>query len=292
MQSLQITEHIHAIKIPFTVTNDQGMKLDRFVYTYLIVSKDEVCLIDCGVSGSQDTIYQYMENLGINPERISMLILTHSHPDHIGSAPSIKGRSGCEVFAHPDEKPWIEDVELQYSERPVPNFHSLVEGSVKVDHVLNEGDTICIGDDAEFEVINTPGHSKGSISLYNPIDKVLISGDSVPLKGDLPIYDDAKASFESIKSLRQMEIEILLSSWDKPKRGDAVLKTLDDASNYLIFIHEKVVEVLNENDEDSMSDEDFTKLVLRKIGLPELVANPIITRSFKSNQKWNNHIFK
>lgn len=289
---MQITEHVHAIKIPFTVNNGQGMKLDRFVYVYLIVNKDVVCLIDSGVSESQDIIYEYLENHGINPEQITMLVFTHSHPDHIGSAPSIQRKSMCEVFAHPDEKPWIEDVELQYSERPVPNFHSLTEGSIKVDRVLKNGDTLFVGDDLELKVIKTAGHSKGSISLYSANDKILISGDSVPLKGDLPIYDDIKASFESIELLRDMDIHILLSSWDNPKRDGEVTKTLDDASRYLINIHKNVVEVLNEKEIRSLTDEEFTRQVLRKIGLPENVANPIITRSFKSNEKWRDHSFK
>ena len=106
---MQITKQIHAIKVPFSVTNDQGMTIERFVYSY-VVKGEKICLIDCGISGSEKIIYEYMENIGINPDEISILILTHSHPDHIGSAPSIKARTGCKVAAHIAEKPWIENI--------------------------------------------------------------------------------------------------------------------------------------------------------------------------------------
>jgi hypothetical protein len=52
---MKITKQIHAIKVPFIVTNDKGMDIERFVYSY-VVKGDEICIIDCGISGS-DKIY-------------------------------------------------------------------------------------------------------------------------------------------------------------------------------------------------------------------------------------------
>lgn len=280
---MKITEHVHAIKIPFHVTNDHGMILERFVYAYLILGK-ELCLVDSGVAASENVIYNYMENIGINPDNISLMILTHSHPDHIGSAPSIKTRTGCCVAAHSDEKTWIEDVELQFNERPVPNFHSLVEGSLQIDKLLKNGDKIDLGENLTLEVIHTPGHSKGSISLYLPSDGVLFTGDSIPLQGDLPIYEDVKDSVHSIKQLKTIKgVRNLLASWDEPIHGDDVYKIMDDGLKYLQCIHEAVVEVAVTEDKTIHDDMDFTRLVLKKLGLPEMVANPIIAQSFESN---------
>jgi len=55
-----------------------------------------------------------------------MLVLTHSHPDRIGGSQAVRRGSGCQVAAHIDAKPWIEDVECQFEERPVLNSHSLI----------------------------------------------------------------------------------------------------------------------------------------------------------------------
>jgi glyoxylase-like metal-dependent hydrolase (beta-lactamase superfamily II) len=90
------------------------------------------------------------------------MILTHAHPDHIGSAKAIKEVTQCTVAARENAKPWIEEVNLQYQERQVPGFHSLVGGSVQTDRLLQNGETIDLGN-VSLEVFHTPGHSKGSI---------------------------------------------------------------------------------------------------------------------------------
>jgi len=289
---MQITKQIHAIKIPFIVTNDQGINIERFVYSY-VVKGEEICIIDCGISGSEKIIYEYLENIGISPEEISLMVLTHSHPDHIGSAPSIKARTGCKVAAHIAEKPWIEDIDLQYNERPLPNFYELVEGSVHIDTLLDDGNIIDLGDNALIRIIHTPGHSKGSITLYLPHDGVLITGDSIPLQGDLPIYEDVNESIKSIDKLMTIKgIQTLLASWDEPRRDEAAYKSMVDGINYLIHIHETVNEVFNNELNPDIDPLEFTKLVLKELGLPEMVANPIIANSFKSNIDTNVLVIK
>ena len=116
---MKLTEHIHALKIPFQIPLGPGKTLDRFVYVYLVQGA-EICLIDSGVKGSEEIIFNYLKDIGRKPEEISLLLLTHAHPDHIGSARTIKQATGCTVAAHPDAQAWIEDTELQFRERPVP----------------------------------------------------------------------------------------------------------------------------------------------------------------------------
>jgi hydroxyacylglutathione hydrolase len=279
---MQITRHVHAIKIPFQVKTDLGA-LDRFVYSYLIQGEN-TCLIDSGVVSSEEIIFDYIEKIGLKAAEISLMILTHSHPDHIGSAKSIKEKSGCKVAAHPGERSWIEDIDLQARERPVPNFHSLVEGSVDVDEILKDGDVLDLDENISLKVIHTPGHSEGSISLLIEEDGVLITGDAVPLKGDLPIYDDVKASIRSINKLKTIKgIKTLLASWDDPEEGEDVHQTMDGALDYLQCIHESVIKINEKNPPlDSMT---FCKMVLKDLRIPEMAANPIVARSFQANLK-------
>ena len=279
---MQITEHVHAIKIPFQVKTDLGI-LERFVYSYLITGK-QICLIDSGVVSSEDVIFDYMEKIGLNPEDISLMILTHSHPDHIGSAKSIKEKSGCKVLAHLNEKSWIEDVDLQEKERPVPNFHSLVEGSVEVDEILEDGNVLNLGEDISLKITHTPGHSKGSISLLIPEEEVLFTGDVIPIKGDLPIYDDAVESIHSIEKLKEIkEIKMLLASWDEPKENEDIYRVMDEGLDYLNQIHMSVNKLANDN--SNLNPLEFCKLVLKDLGIPEVAANPIVARSFQANLK-------
>jgi hydroxyacylglutathione hydrolase len=279
---MKITEHVHAIKIPFQVKTDSG-NLERFVYSYLIFG-DEICLIDSGVSSSEKFIFDYLDKTEHGPDDISLLILTHSHPDHIGSAQSIQRISGCEIAAHEGEKSWIEDVDLQFMERPVPNFHSLVEGPVQVEHVLEDMDIVELGKNINLKVIHTPGHSKGSISIQIPAESVLITGDAVPIQGDLPIYDEFKESIQSIEMLMGVEdVELLLASWDEPQKGENVHQRMVEALEYLQNIQEIVEKLAPEN--SSSEPMEFCRIVLKELGLPEPAANPIVARSFQANLK-------
>ncbi len=279
---MQITKHVHSIKIPFQVKTDSGT-LNRFVYSYLLVGK-KAYLIDSGVVSSEGVIFDYMEKIGLKPADISLMILTHSHPDHIGSAKSIKEKSGCKIAAHSVERSWIEDVELQAKERPVPNFHSLVEGSVDVDEIIEDGDTLDLGENMSLKAIHTPGHSGGSISIFLEEEGILITGDAIPLKGDLPIYDDIETSVDSIKKLRDIEgIKTLLASWDDPREGDEAYNVMDESLDYLQRIHESVIKI-NKNKQSS-EPMDFCKIVLKDLGMPEMAANPIVAMSFQANLK-------
>jgi glyoxylase-like metal-dependent hydrolase (beta-lactamase superfamily II) len=283
---MQITKHIHTIKIPFQIAIAPGIKVDRFVYVYLIYGK-KIYLIDTGVATSEKIIFDYIRKTGRNPEDISLIVLTHSHPDHIGAAHEIQRATGCTVAAHYGERSWIEDVELQHRERPVPGFHSLVGGSVMIDRILENGDILDL-DGIRLEVFHTPGHSRGSISLLLPEDGALFTGDSIPLAKDLPIYDDVLESVRSIKKIKAIDgIEFLLSSWDDPKKGINAYQIMDEALSYLARIHEAVTGV--DNNDLSHDPMELCRLVLRKLKMPEMTANPLIARSFEAHRKVSDH---
>lgn len=275
-----ITERIHALKIPFQIKLPSGMVLDRFVYLYLIYG-DKVYLIDTGVASGINTIFDYIKKTDRKLDDISLIILTHSHPDHIGSASIIKEKTGCKIAAHSAEKNWIEDVELQAKERPIPGFQFLVDGSVQIDNLLNDGDIIKLEDGIELEVLHTPGHSRGSISLLYRDEMTLFSGDSVFIPGDIPIYEDALLSANTIKKLKEIkELRFLLSSWDAPRKDSEIYETMDKGLAYLQRIHDIVRKVSSGN--DMM---ELCKSVVFELKLPQSAINPLVAKSLQSNLK-------
>lgn len=277
---MQVSDHVHALRIPFTITTEMGT-VDRFVYAFLIYGH-QICLIDTGVASSQTLIFDYITRTGRQPDEISTIILTHSHPDHIGSAKNIKELTGCKVMAHCGEKDWIENIDKQFAERPVPGFYSLVGGSVKVDRTLEEGDNIDLGGSLNLRVLHTPGHSKGSISLLLEPDKVLVSGDVVPVPGDMPIYDDPLILIESVNKLMSInEISVLLSSWDEPRTAGSIKKVLAQGVDYITCLHSSVLEVAMLN--PSIESIDLCKRVLEIVKLPMFMANPLVARSLTSS---------
>jgi glyoxylase-like metal-dependent hydrolase (beta-lactamase superfamily II) len=164
---MQVTPHIHALKVPFRIPAGPGRTIDRFVYCFLVYG-ESVCLVDSGVAGSEKLIFDYLARTGRSPKEIDILILTHSHPDHIGAAAAIKEASGCTVIAHKEERRWIEDIALQERERPVPGFAALVWDPVSVDHPIEDGDAIKLGGGLEVIVRIHPA-TPGRL-LYVPED--------------------------------------------------------------------------------------------------------------------------
>ena len=284
---MQVTPAIHALRHPFQVPVAPGIALDRFVYSYLITG-ETITLIDTGVAGCETRIFEYIQSIGRDPSEISLVILTHSHPDHIGAARAIREATGCSVAAHPAERAWIEDVERQNRERPVPGFATLVGGPVPLDFELDGGVTIDIDGTGEYEldVIHTPGHSAGSVSLFLPGNGALFSGDVIPVAGDLPVYDDAVGSVRSIRVLRSVRsIRVLLSAWDEPRYGEAAYGQMDLALEYLRKIHAAVIASAGDGDPDPM---EITRKTVAALGLPPQAVNPLLARTFAANLRARN----
>jgi hydroxyacylglutathione hydrolase len=238
------------------------------------------------VASSEKIILDYLKSTGRHPEEISLLILTHSHPDHIGAARAMKSISGSTLAAHAAEKSWIEDVDLQERERPVPGFKSLVGGSVHVDQTLQDGDVLDVGD-ASIQVMHTPGHSSGSICLWLPVEGALFSADAVPVPGSMPIYQDILASVRSIQSLGRVRgIKFLLSAWDEPRLNGEAYRVMDEGLGYLQRIHNAVLKVAGGTAPDAGLDSmELCRRTLAELGLPQAMANPLVARSFQSSLK-------
>ena len=100
------------VKHPFKLALGEGIYVDRFVYSYILFGK-KVCLIDTGVSGTAAQLETYLKKLGHSMEQVSLVLLTHAHPDHIGGCLALKKNSSASFGAHAAEKGWIEDVEKQ-----------------------------------------------------------------------------------------------------------------------------------------------------------------------------------
>src|SRR5512137_1821909 len=279
---MQITPTIHAIRHSFRIPITPNSSIERFVYSYLIYG-ETITLIDTGVAGGEVQIFDTIRSSGRSPSEIALIVLTHSHPDHIGSASAIQQKTGCSIAAHPAERVWIENVDLQNRERPVPGFGTLVGGSVNIDHELNEGDSIEPDEtgEGEMQVFATPGHSAGSISLFMHNERALFSGDAIPIPGEMPVYDDALFSVRSVNKLKTIRgIRVLLSSWDEPRKDGYAYRQMDLALKYLQHIHEVVLDSAGAGNPDLM---ELTKKSAAVLGLPPQAVNPLLARTFAAN---------
>jgi glyoxylase-like metal-dependent hydrolase (beta-lactamase superfamily II) len=237
------------------------------------------------VSSTSFLLQGYLKEIGRSPDEISLVLLTHAHPDHIGGSLAVQKISSALFCAHPADKGWIEDVERQYRERPILNFFELVEGSVVVSLELRDGDTISWGKGKTIRVVETPGHSPGSISFYEEEQEALFTGDAVPAAGTLPIYVDPRASIESIQKLQKIApVKHLLSSWHDPISEDRIQPTMEVGIEYIQKIDEIVVDLSKTMPAETSGDE-LSLRALERLGIITNKVLPMVRTTFESHRK-------
>lgn len=138
---------------------------------YIVGSEDtkEGLIIDPGADA--DTILANVAEMGLD---IKLIVITHSHIDHVGALARVKEATGATFAMHKDEG------DGKIMQGIARMLGSLMGGSVgpmpNPDRLLEDGDTIEVGD-IELAVLHTPGHSPGGISLYG--HGALFSGDTL-----------------------------------------------------------------------------------------------------------------
>jgi hydroxyacylglutathione hydrolase len=198
-------------------------RLKEFPGPTINVYLAEDVLIDAGRRWDRRRIFAEIEN-----RKISMLALTHVHPDHQGVAKDVCRDRSIPLACHAD------DVDAMEGRRPVqeaaPNnpYNRIVKRiwqgpPHEVGRVLNEGDEV-----AGFRVIHAPGHSRGEVIFFRDSDRVAICGDVIRnmsyatgLPGvkeppDIFTYEPAE-NRRSIRKLAELEPSLIL-----PGHGPAV----------------------------------------------------------------------
>lgn len=266
---------VHQIRIDFNVTEE----VKRYVYVYLI--EGENCyLIDSGVAGCQDIIIEELHRIGKNISDIKGIFLTHAHPDHIGTAAWFKERTGCRVYASAGEKPWIEDIDLQFAQRPIPNFYKLAGKSVQVGCILHDGDEITLEKGIILKAVSTPGHSAHEMSFQ--IGSYVFIGDCIPVKGDIPIYIDNHAAIDSIKKIKNMTgVDVFYPAWDTAYLGNEIDKKAAEEIEIIEMVEQAVQSIKTNTPDKELSG--LVCEVCSELGMSWLAANPLFARTVQSH---------
>jgi len=128
----------------------------------------EAVVIDPG-----DNIDQILAALARHSLKVTSIVITHAHIDHIGGAARLKAATGAPVYMNQNDQELYDHLDIQASwlgmETP---------GRTQIDVEARDGDSLTLGD-AAFHVLHTPGHTQGSISLWIPSENKLIAGDTL-----------------------------------------------------------------------------------------------------------------
>jgi glyoxylase-like metal-dependent hydrolase (beta-lactamase superfamily II) len=179
----------------------------RVSNAYLVEIADGLMAVDTGMRGNTGHILTAVEALGRKPEDLRVIVLTHWHMDHMGSAAELRRRTGAKVAIHEVDAPILAGGQLPPKGR---RLMGLIMRLMRVEHLradveLHDGDEL-----GGFRIVHVPGHTAGSVMLFR--DGVAFTGDALlgdghghilPPNASLSLDPaQATASAEEIKSLR------------------------------------------------------------------------------------------
>ncbi|MHC1705628.1 MAG: MBL fold metallo-hydrolase [Tenuifilaceae bacterium] len=159
--------------------------------TYIVFDETkEAIIIDAGcyTPDDVDQVKKFVESKNLI---IKYLIATHGHIDHILGIDSLKKIYHVEWLAHEDEIPLV-----QTSPSHALMFGLVLEKAPVIDKTIKDGEIISFGN-SSFEVIHTPGHSKGGVCFYSSKQKILFSGDTL-FRGSIGRTDLMGGNYETI----------------------------------------------------------------------------------------------
>jgi glyoxylase-like metal-dependent hydrolase (beta-lactamase superfamily II) len=159
-----------------------------FANSVLLEGDDgELALIDAGFPGHEAKIFDALKTLGRHPEDVRHLVLTHAHPDHLGCAAAIVKATGAKTWIHTVDAPIAEGGGPFRPMHPSPGliqkigfrlfFHADESvAPVRIDHQVQGGQSLPVV--GGLEVVHTPGHSAGHMSLLWKSGGLLLVGDA------------------------------------------------------------------------------------------------------------------
>ena len=152
---------------------------------------------DCVVVDPGDEYSKLAKAIG--DKKVSAILLTHGHFDHIMAVGELAAATGAPVYIHPLDMEMLDDMRLNgglgrmgVSARPGPAIHAKA-----LDEELSAAGM-------DFEIIHTPGHSKGSVCLYLPDEGALFAGDTLFMGGFGRMDLHGGSPLEMRESLRRL----------------------------------------------------------------------------------------
>ena len=184
-----------------------------FVSAYIVVRGGEAAIVDTGVAGSESDIEAGLVAVGVDWSSVGPVILTHRHPDHQGSLPAVlAAAAGATGYA----------------------------GAGDLDAITSPKALVSVGDGDkvfDLEIIETPGHTPGHISVLSPDASLLIAGDALNgqdggVIGANPQYtpDMATANL-SVQKLAGFQFDTVVFGHGEPVVGGAAARVAELAAS-------------------------------------------------------------
>lgn len=189
-----------------------------FVNAYLLEGPRGLTLVDTGHPRSGTAIVHELETAGFHLKDIEQIVITHYHNDHCGGAAAVLEKRRVKVLAHPRDIPQLKGA-------PVVGWtlaRRVAEVANRLWFPYRPLETIVPLDPPHplrplpyWQVLHTPGHTAGSISLYQPSEQVLLCGDALTNRGgrlrlsNSLFNDDQGEAIRTVEKLAHLRCEVL-----------------------------------------------------------------------------------
>lgn len=203
------------------------------VNVFLLESENGWALIDTGFPNSAGKILTAIQQLGLQPNDIQHIIITHAHPDHIGSLAALKHATQAATYIHPA------DAAIAHTGtgfRPLTPAPGLMNGlmfrlfirapgpidGAAIDHEIRDGDVLPIA--GGLTAVHTPGHCAGQLAFLWPRQQVLFVADAcsnLPRLGWSVAYEDIQVGKQSLDRLAKLDFAIACFGHGKSIKHDA-----------------------------------------------------------------------
>lgn len=200
MKTEEIAEGIYLIGGP-NVTRPEDAAV------YLVDFGDELVMIDSGAGNSSSQLDRNIEMLGLKPSKLTQIILTHCHIDHIGSATYFREKYKSEIVIHELDARALETGD---SMKTAANWYGTTFPPTRVDRKLKGAHEILMFGKEDLHCLHTPGHTPGSISVY--LDRAgqrILFGQDIHGPFNRAFDSDIAAWRKSMNVLLLLEADIL-----------------------------------------------------------------------------------
>jgi hydroxyacylglutathione hydrolase len=211
---------------------------------YLIRGND-VVMIDGGMPNKLKTFKRELSRLNIRPEEIKLIVLTHSHFDHSGSAKEIRDLTGAKIVTHESERIYLENGGMIIPKgvntwgkltQPIffPIFKRVAFPKFKPDIFITDKSFQLTEYGIEGYIIHTPGHTSGSISVILDSGEAFVgcmahNGFPFRIRPGLPIYaQDIEAIKKCWKLLIDRGVKMIYPGHGKPFPVEVIIRSLEN----------------------------------------------------------------
>lgn len=244
---------------------------ERYVALYLVIGTRAALLVDTGIAGSvQDCLLPYLDAKGIDSAVVRYVVSTHGDFDHVGGNLEARQAFPHAVFLCGEaDRSLVSDVEAmivdRYGEFGKDHGHhdsdetkEFIRGATRttaVDIGLRGGEVIDLGERL-VEIVHTPGHSWGHLSVLDVQTQALMIGDAVLWNGLLtaegapafpPTYRDVEPYRDTIARIMALQPQLLLTSHYPVYAGQQVNDFLDESLAYSEHVETVLVKMLTEH---------------------------------------------